>query len=279
MIRIVVGKKIREEKHEDLKKRIALLGFQPILVDVVVGHDPVSLQYVHVKKGVAESLGIDFRIIALPEDVTTLDVQHAISNAISDKYCCGCIVQLPLPKHIHTADVLASIPRDIDVDCLHPESESLFYTGDVGLQYPTARSIMSFIQYLDISKQSNIIIVGQGKLVGKPVFYILQKQGYHVTAVDKETVNKEILIAQADVIISATGIAEGIKGEHIKQGSILIDAGTSEMAGSIVGDIQRTSVEDIAGVLVPVPGGVGPLTTLMLCDNVVSVAENKYELR
>jgi methylenetetrahydrofolate dehydrogenase (NADP+)/methenyltetrahydrofolate cyclohydrolase len=279
MTRIVVGKKIREEKHQDLKKRIALLNFQPVLIDVVVGNDPVSLQYVHVKRSVAESLGIDFRIVALPEDATTGDVQHAISDAVSDKYCCGCIVQLPLPKHIHTAGVLASIPRDVDVDCLHPESESLFYTGDVVLQYPTARSIMSFIQYLDISKQSNIVIVGQGKLVGKPVFHILQKEGYHVTAVDKETVNKEILIAQADVVISATGIAEGIKGGHVKQGSILIDAGTSEMAGSIMGDIQRASVENIASVLVPVPGGVGPLTTLMLCDNVVSVAEKKYELQ
>lgn len=279
MTRIVLGKKIREKTYNDLKQRIDSLQFQPVLIDVVVGNDPVSLQYVQVKKSVAESLGIDFRIVSLLENVSTEDVVQVISDASSDIHCCGCIVQLPLPNHIDSSRVLASIPRDLDVDCLHPESELLFYTNEISLSYPTARSIMSFVEYLDISKQSHIVIVGQGKLVGKPVYHILQKEGYHVTAVDKETVDKEAIIANADVIISATGIAKGIKGGHIKQGSILIDAGTSEMAGSVVGDIDRVSVGGVAGVLVPVPGGVGPLTTLMLCDNVMSVAEKKYELR
>ncbi|MCF7831787.1 MAG: bifunctional 5,10-methylenetetrahydrofolate dehydrogenase/5,10-methenyltetrahydrofolate cyclohydrolase [Candidatus Pacebacteria bacterium] len=279
MTRIVLGKKIREQVYNDLKQRIDSLQFQPVLIDIVVGNDPVSLQYVQVKKGVAESLGIDFRIVALPEDVSTEDVIQAISDASLDVHCCGCIVQLPLPNHIDSSRVLESIPRNLDVDCLHPESELLFYTNEVSLSYPTARSIMSFVEYLDTSKESHIVMVGKGKLVGKPVYHVLKKEGYHVTAVDKETVGKETIIANADVIISATGIAKGIKGEHIKQGSILIDAGTSEMAGAVVGDIDRASVENIAGILIPVPGGVGPLTTLMLCDNVVTVAEKKYELR
>jgi len=278
MTRIVLGKKIREKIHKDLTQRISFLSFRPLLIDVVVGDDPVSLQYVQVKKRIAESLGIDFHIVTLEKDSLTEDVVDAISDAVLNKNCCGCIVQLPLPKHIDSFRVLSSIPRTLDVDCLHPDSESLFYKNETSFAYPTTRSIMSLVKYLDISKQSHIVVIGQGKLVGKPISHILQKEGYYVTAVDKETINKEIIIAHADVIISATGIAEGIKGSHIKMGCTIIDAGTSEMAGSVVGDIHRASVDNIAGILVPVPGGVGPLTTLMLCDNVVRVAEKKHEL-
>jgi methylenetetrahydrofolate dehydrogenase (NADP+)/methenyltetrahydrofolate cyclohydrolase len=278
MTRILLGKKQRDDIRLSLQDRVNALGFSPLLIDVVVGNNPVSLQYVHVKKRVAESLGIRFHIVSLPEDATTDQIITALGDATAQEECCGCIVQLPLPDTVDTLAVLSAIPVEYDVDCLHPDSETSFYDNQICFQYPTARAIMVFIENLGVSKDNSIVVIGQGKLVGRPVTHLLQQSGYVVVGVHKNTENKNNIIAQADVIISAIGSPESLRGEHVKRGCIVIDAGTSEMAGSVVGDIHRESVVGVAGVLVPVPGGVGPTTTLMLCDNVIRVAEQKYEL-
>jgi len=124
-------------------------------------------------------------------------------------------------------------------------------------------------------KDKKIVVVGRGGLVGKPVTFLLRQQGLKVDIVTRSTPNTEELLAAADVLISATGKARLITGDKIKQGCIIIDAGTSESNGSIVGDVDNSSVSDKASLISPVPGGVGPVTVAMLLSNVLKVAKDK----
>ena len=148
---------------------------------------------------------------------------------------CGIIVQLPLPAHIDTNAVLDAINPDLDVDCLGRYNNDHFYNDTGRVSYPTA---LACIQLLDsvVSNfdDKNIVVLGQGKLVGRPVTHLLEKRGLNVSVVDSRTMNAKDLIKNADVLISAIGQGRFIVGEMLKEGVVVIDAGTSEENGSVV---------------------------------------------
>jgi 5,10-methylene-tetrahydrofolate dehydrogenase/methenyl tetrahydrofolate cyclohydrolase len=143
---------------------------------------------------------------------------------------------------------------------------------------PTALSCLDILDSLGLDlKTKNIVILGQGALVGKPVLKLLELRGIYPTVLQSESKNKEEILKNADVIISGIGKGKYIKGEMLKEGVILIDAGTSESNGSIVGDVDFDSVKHLDGFLSPTPGGVGPVTVAMLLQNVLKVAKNKLK--
>lgn len=273
---IIDGRKIKDEILEEIKRDILSLPFTPIFCDVLVGNNLSSVQYVGMKARIAESVGIKFRTAEFPETVSVEELIEEIENLNKVPSMCGIIIQLPLPEHIDKKIVLDMIHPSLDVDCLGFINSENFYNDNGSIGYPTALACMKIIDSLDIDlSNKKILILGQGILVGLPVTHLLKKRGYDVTTVNSKTVNQDILLKEADVIISATGRGKFIKGDMLKEGVIIIDAGTSEDNGAVVGDVDLESVMNIASYISPTPGGVGPVTVAMLLQNVLKVAQNK----
>ncbi len=284
-MQIIDGRKLRGEILFNIKKEVSILPFKPVFCDVLVGDDPVSIQYMQTKGRTAEIAGIHFHKAIFPSSISTEDLIKEIQILNKMEHMCGIIIQLPLPESIDRRAVLDSIDPNLDVDCLGTVASEKFYNNydsknDLG--YPTALACMALLDSLPFSLKGKVIVVlGRGELVGKPVTALLGYRGLNCLVISSQTENKEYLLKQADVVISGMGKGKYITGNMIKYDSVLIDGGTSEekndepgAPASIVGDIDFDSVKNIAGYISPVPGGVGPVTVAMLLKNVLKVAKN-----
>ncbi len=272
---LIDGKKIRNEILEKVRTEVAALSFVPIFCDVLVGDDPVSAQYVRMKAKTAESVGMKFHNANFPSTIATKDLIKEIQKLNSIKGMCGIIVQLPLPLSVDRRLALDSITPRLDVDFLGSVAGNDFYNGKTEKGFPTAMACMAILDSLNLDiKGKTVAVLGQGELVGKPVSALLRFRGVEPAIITSKTPNKEKIIKEADIIISGIGKGKYITGEMIKKGVVVIDAGTSEGEGGIVGDVDLDSVKDVAGFVSPVPGGVGPVTVAMLLQNVLHVAKN-----
>jgi len=277
---ILDGKKMGQVLLAQLKERVVQLGFVPVFVDVLVGEDPVSLQYIGMKEKRAKDIGIAVHRVKISGDATTDEVIEHIQKALKQDHICGSIVQLPLPRHIDTQKVLDAIPADIDVDVLGEQTGKDFYNNTSLLSFPAAKASFELLQMAphDVAS-AKVLVIGQGMLVGKPVTHMLRNAGYTVTTANRTVPLTNKMLQKADIIISATGVPSLITKENLKEGVVIIDAGTSESSGGVVGDVNVNEVQDIASYIAPVPGGVGPLTVAILLDNIVTVAEQKQHGR
>lgn len=274
---IIDGKKLSLEILKKIKAEVASLPFVPVFCDVLVGDDPASLQYVGMKARQAEKVGIHFHPANFPTTITTSELIEEIKKLNEIENMCGIIVQLPLLEHLDKRSVLDAIDPKLDVDCLGTIASEKFYSGWNALEigFPTALACIQLLDSLKLNlSDKKIIVLGQGMLVGKPVVALLRFCGLNPDIITSKTENKTELIKNADIIISGMGKAKYIRGDMIKEGVVLIDAGTSEDGGGIVGDVDLESVKNIAGFVSPVPGGVGPVTVAMLLQNVLTVAKN-----
>ena len=281
-MQIIDGRKIASDIINQLKIEVAALPFQPVFCDVLVGNDPVSAQYVDLKAKKARACGIKFLRADFPDSISADGLAEEIKKLNRTENMCGLIVQLPLPKGLNKRPVLDSIAPEIDVDCIGQEVNAKFYGGDLSITPPTAAAVMFMLDSLKMDlAQKNILVVGQGELVGRPVSFLLRHRGLKINVADINTKNPGELMLAADIIISAVGKAKLITGEKIKPGSVVIDAGTSEDGNAIVGDVDFESAKDVASAITPVPGGVGAVTVALPLRNVVKVAKArsmKYEV-
>lgn len=273
---IIDGRKIKDEMIEEIKKEVLSLPFSPIFCDILVGDDPVSASYVRIKSKIASLAEIKFKLVSFKNDTPTEEIIDEIENLNKVPFMCGIIIQLPLPSHIDKRKVLDAISPNLDVDCLGSINSENFYNDEGDISYPTALACLKILDSLNIDlSKKEILILGQGNLVGLPVAHLLKKRGLNIKTVDSKTNNVDDLIKNADVIISAIGKAKYLKGHMLKQGVIIIDAGTSEDNGAVVGDVDLESVTGVASFVSPTPGGVGPVTVAMLLRNILQVAKNK----
>jgi methylenetetrahydrofolate dehydrogenase (NADP+)/methenyltetrahydrofolate cyclohydrolase len=275
------GRKIRDEILASVKEEVSKLSFQPVFSDVLVGEDPSSAQYVRMKAKTAEAVGIKFYNANFSGSISTEELVEEIKKINSVPDICGIIVQLPLPGHIDKKAVMDAIDPELDVDCLGSVRGEKFYQGDTTIGFPTALACLAILDHIKIplmdteGKEKNIVCLGQGELVGKPVTALLRFRGLSPIPVTRKTEGKEDIIKNADIIISGIGHGKHITAEMVKEGVVIIDAGTSESNNSIVGDVDLGSVESVASFVSPVPGGVGPVTVAMLLRNVLAVAKSK----
>ncbi len=275
MTTIIDGRKLSKEILEETKKEIQSLSFTPVFCDILVGDNPVSLQYVNMKKRKAEELGINFHEAFFPPDISTEELIKEIQIINKIPNMCGVIVQLPLPENLNQQEILDAVDSKLDVDCLSTKASDNFYNGDLSLGFPTALACIAILDSVNINlKGKKIVVVGFGKLVGKPVDALLRFRNLDVNVIRSKTENKEKILKEADIIISGMGKGKYIKGDMIKDGAVIIDAGSSESNGNVIGDVDSESVDNIAGYLSPVPGGVGPMTVCMLFSNVLKVAKS-----
>lgn len=275
---ILDGRKIAKEILDEIKIEIEKLSFKPVFCDILIGDDIVSRQYVKMKAKMAESVGMTFYDAFFNKEIEEEKLISEINNLNNIENICGIIVQLPVPDNLNKRNILDAILPEFDVDSLGSLRSKKFYEeNDLSLVFPTALACFKVLENVPQDlKEKNIVVLGTGELVGRPLFHLLKQKGYHnILNINSRTENKEEIIKNADVIISGVGRGGFIKGDMIKEGVVLIDAGTSESGAGVVGDVDLESVSPFASLVSPVPGGVGPVTVACLLENVLKVAKQK----
>lgn len=273
MATILAGDSLSRSVLEALEVRAK--GKNLALFVVQVGVNAVSRKYIAEKQKAAEKLGIAFSLTEIQGDVTQEDLEKKVQALASDPSCSGILVQLPLPAHLNTQKVLDMIPQEKDVDVLSTKSLELFREGKLGMLPPTVSAISLLLEASGVSlKDKQVVIVGKGRLVGMPLSLWFLQKGITPVVVDKSTLDIKEVIKKADILVSATGRAGLITGDMVKEGAVVVDAGTSVEGGDTRGDVDFGSVSKRASFITPVPGGVGPLTVACLFQNLVTLWEH-----
>ena len=287
-VNILSGKDTAQSIYNNLKPRILSLkkqGVIPGLCVVLVGDNLASKIYVRTKTKQLKSLGLISESILLPENVDQEKLIKLIDDLNKDTNYHGILVQLPLPRHINSQKIINAISPRKDVDGFHPENVGWLSIGKPRFIPCTPKGIMKLLDHYDIDLNGkNIVVIGRSNIVGRPISILtsLNEKGANGTCTlcHSRTENLKDYTMTADVVISAIGIPNYLKGEMIKSGSILVDVGINrvdadnERGYDIVGDVDWDSVISKVSAITPVPGGVGPMTIAMLVENTVEAAEN-----
>ncbi len=269
---IVDGTLLAREIARELKDQCALVGVPPTLRVISVGDDPVTVKYLQRKKEMAESIGVRFSLTALPEKVTEDALIGVVRGMVKDMDTTGVLVQLPLPSHIDAANVLSFIPPHKDPDVLSAPSRDLFVTGE-GLLPPVIGALEEILKRHDVSLDGKrVVVVGEGNLVGKPASTWAAARGARVSVVTEHTKDPGAVLREADIIVSGAGVPGLITSDMITEGVVILDAGTTDVGGSLKGDADPSCAEK-ASLFTPVPGGVGPLTIVMIYKNLLELAQ------
>lgn len=277
MYKLLDGKIVAEKIKVNIKRQVEELrkkNIVPTLAVVLVGDDPASRLYVNIKEKTARELNITTHNLQLTTKITEKELIRKIQELNNDKKIHGILVQLPLPKHINTNNVIATISPKKDVDGLTPENIGKLLLEEKTIVPPTAAAILEILAHYKINiSGKHIVLVGYGKLVGKPLAAMisLSNKQATLTICNKQTKNLSYYTLQSDILISAAGIVNLIKTDMVKKGVIIVDAGTTRVGGKIVGDIDFEKVKNKAKFITPPIGGVGPVTVAMLFANVIKL--------
>ncbi len=262
----------------DLSKRISVLkqrGINPGLGTILVGEDPGSHAYVGGKHRDCAEVGINSIRIDLPSNATQQQVTESITQLNSDSNCTGFIVQLPLPNDLDSNLALEQIDPRKDADGLHPVNLGKLVLGENAPLPCTPRGIIELLRAYKIELNgANIVIIGRGVTVGRPLGLILTRKTENSTVTICHTGTKNLTqhLLNADVVVAAAGVPHLIKPNMIKKGAAVVDVGITRTDKGLVGDIDP-GVKEVAGYFSPMPGGTGPMTRAMLITNVVENAE------
>jgi len=286
--KIIDGKLTAAEMRVELRQEVAKLkdeGIVPGLGVILVGDDPASQSYVTAKEKTCEELGIYSDDNRLPADITQKELITRVSKMNADPKINGILVQLPLPKHIDEGQVLLAISPDKDVDGFHPINIGKMVAGQKAFLPCTPHGIIQLLVRHGVTLEgAEVVVVGRSNIVGKPIANMLiqkSKTGNAtVTVCHTKTRNLAEHTKRADIIIAAAGKPGTITADMVKNGVVVIDVGvnriddpTKKSGFRLVGDVDFEAVKEKAGLITPVPGGVGPMTITMLMYNTVESAK------
>lgn len=268
------GKKLAEKLKIFLKTEFSLIKQKTVLAIVQVGEHAVSQKFIEQKRKLGEELGVTTKLYSYPRTISGTELRKNISKIIHNKKISGVIVQLPLPKTLQTQDILNAVIPTKDVDMLSARSIGDCGVGKSKIVPPVVGAVQALFQEYKIDySRKNVVIIGAGKLVGKPIADWFLRENVGFTLCTEKTTDLSFYTKNADIIISGVGIAKLISGTMVKDGVIVIDAGTSESEGKLTGDMDFYSVSQKAGFITPVPGGVGPLTVIMIYKNLLALVK------
>ncbi len=279
MAHIIDGKKIAAATRADISERVAEFekanGFKPGLAVVIVGENPASQVYVRNKKKACEDVGMYSIVIEMPESTTQTELMAKIEELKSDEKVHGILVQLPLPRHLDEEAVIAAIPPEKDVDAFHAQNTGKIMIGDFDFLPCTPAGVMKMLEYEGVEIDGKeCVVVGRSNIVGKPQAMLLLHKNGTVTVCHSKTKNLAEVTKRADILVVAVGRADFITGDMIKPGAVVIDVGMNRREdGKLTGDVDFESAERVAGMITPVPGGVGPMTITMLLENTLTAAK------
>jgi methylenetetrahydrofolate dehydrogenase (NADP+)/methenyltetrahydrofolate cyclohydrolase len=249
----------------------------PGLATILVGENEASKVYVGAKEKACKELGIYSERIDLPVDTKESDLLALIERLNKEPKIHGILVQLPLPKHINETNVLYAIDPSKDVDGFHPVNIGKMMLGEPCFLPCTPHGILELLKRSNTDMNgAEVVVVGRSNIVGKPVAnMLLQKNGGNATVTICHTGTKDIPshTRRADILIVAVGKPKAITADMVKEGVVVIDVGVNRLETGLVGDVDFDSVKEKARAITPVPGGVGPMTIVMLMKNTVQSAK------
>lgn len=266
---IIDGKKIANKILADIKEQTASLQNAPKLAIVLVGNDDASLIYVRNKQKAAAQAGILTELHHLEDTTSQKTILELIDKCNQDDLVNGIIVQLPLPKHLNTNEIINRISPQKDVDGFHPYNTGLLQNNEEPYFIAaTPLGIMTMLKTVTPNLSGkNVVLIGASLIVGRPLATLLLNQECTVTVTHIHTQNIKELTANADILVAACGVANMVKKDWIKDKAVLIDVGINRENGKLCGDIDFEDVKEKALAITPVPGGVGPMTVAMLLQN------------
>ena len=281
--KILDGKAAAAAVKDDLRARVKALaerGVVPGLGTVLVGDDPGSHAYVDGKHRDCAEVGIASIRHDLPADTTQAHLESVVADLNADDTCHGYIVQLPLPKHLDTGRILELIDPGKDADGLHPVNLGRLVLGFDGPLPCTPRGIVHLLRLHDIELNgAEVVVIGRGTTVGRPLGLLLTRRTENATVTLCHTGTRDLAahVRRADIVVAAVGVPGLVTKDMVKDGATVVDVGITRVVGAdgkgrYTGDVAL-EVREVAGAVVPVPGGIGPMTRAMLLTNVVERAE------
>ncbi|HXQ69186.1 MAG TPA: bifunctional methylenetetrahydrofolate dehydrogenase/methenyltetrahydrofolate cyclohydrolase FolD [Pyrinomonadaceae bacterium] len=294
----VVAAQIKQEVTAEVEQMVQTSGYRPCLAAVRVGEDPASAVYVRNKIKASEEIGIRSEHHALPESTTTVELLELISSLNTRDDVDGILTQLPLPHGIDETQIIEAIDPRKDVDGFHPVNVGKLALGRAALVPCTPAGIIELLDYNAIEiRGTNACVVGRSQIVGRPMAQLLLQRDATVTICHSRTRDLPAVTRQADLLVVAIGRTGMIRREHIKPGAVVIDVGMNRVSdpeevralfgdaaekrleivakrgSTLVGDVHPAEASEVAGMLTPVPGGVGLLTVAMLMKNTLKAAK------
>jgi methylenetetrahydrofolate dehydrogenase (NADP+)/methenyltetrahydrofolate cyclohydrolase len=271
------GKSLAAEVLEECRARVEALsarGIRPGLAVVLVGDNPASRAYVRNKVKACATVGVHSEVIEMPANASQADVLDVVHRLNGDAYIHGILVQLPLPSGLDEPAILAEVMAAKDVDGFHTLNRGDLLSGHTRFPPCTPAGMMRMLDSIGVNLTGkDAVVVGRSNTVGKPMGLLLLGRDATVTLCTSKTVDLAAHTRRADVLVVAVGRPGIVSGDMVKPGAIVLDVGINRTAdGRLVGDIDFASVEQVAGYVTPVPGGVGPMTVAMLVVNTISAA-------
>ena len=288
---LIDGRAIAKEVHAETDSRVVALkagGVVPSLIFIRVGEDPASRVYVGMKERSAMKLGIRSQTVVLPNETPEVELLDLVKQFNDDDSVHGILVQAPLPSHIDETKVFSMVSPAKDIDGFHPINAGKLILGEKSGFVPcTPGGVHELLIRSSVSVEgSEVVILGRGNIVGKPMAAILCQKKVHsnatVTICHSRTRNIARYCRSADIIIAAIGVPEFVKADMVRPGATIIDVGVNrvedpsqEKGYRLLGDVDFKGVQPVAGKITPNPGGVGPMTIAMLMRNTVLAAEQQ----
>lgn len=270
---LIDGKQLQSEMKSFLKEKIALIADKLKLIVIQVGDDYASSVYVKNKEKLCNELGILFEHLKY-DSITENDLILKIEELNNDKSVTGILLQLPLPLDIDESRVIDAISPLKDVDGLTSKNIGNLFAGNDGLVSCTALGIMEILNNIDVCLEgANVVIVGRSKLVGIPLMGLLLEKNATVSVCHSKTKNLKDITFRADIVIVAVHQKKFLTSDYVKDGAVVIDVGINREKGKIYGDCAFDELIHKCKYITPVPGGVGPLTVIMLVSNIVKAYE------
>ncbi len=282
--RNIDGNALAAQVREEIAQRAAELtarGVQPCLAVILVGEDPASAVYVRNKVAACEKAGFRSLKFTYAPDVDPQEVFDKIAELNADDTVHGILVQLPLPRQFDADKVLEAISPEKDVDGFHAENFGLLLQGRKSFYPCTPWGVMKMLDAEKVEiKGAEAVVIGRSNIVGKPMAVMLLSRGATVTVCHSQTKDLAFHTKRADIVVAAVGRAKFLKGDMIKPGAVVIDVGINRGEdGKLCGDVDFDSAREVASLITPVPGGVGPMTITMLLANTVESAQRVLDAK
>jgi len=269
-----MGAEIKAELRNDVKRYIQVCGEPPSLVIVRVGGDAASGVYTKAILRIADEIGMNARLEHLPTHTSPDELRSLLLQLNNDRTVQGILVQMPLPAHLSQRMVADTVISSKDIDGISPRSAGDLFLGLPSFLPSTAAAVMEILERIQAPLEGKrAVIVGRSNVVGKPLAMMLLQKNATVTICHSRTTNLPDFTRQADVLVVAVGRANMITADMVRPGAIVIDVGINALPdGTLVGDVDFASVQQVAAALTPTPGGVGPLTNIVLLKQCIQAA-------
>ena len=273
---IMDGEALSLKMQDEMKQQLKSCMIRPSVAVIQVGDDPASNSYIKRKEKACNAVGVYFRHYKFDADTPELSIINKIKELNNDDYVNGILVQLPLPERYNEKRIANSISNSKDVDGLTDINTGRMINGRKTLVPCTPLGVMRILEEYEIELVGkHVVIVGRGKLVGKPLATLMLAADATVTVCHSKTTNLAEITKQADVLVCAVGSPKMITADMVREGAVVIDVGVNRVDGKLCGDVDFDKVSKKASYITPFPKGVGPMTVAMLLENIVTCYNNK----